>query len=167
MICFHSLKYWYLLQYMRHYIMTFWGCDLLSFFEILIFVTVNSLQILVHSWLWFAFILWNIDICYSSQEWSPSTKTVVICFHSLKYWYLLQFPVLGSVSASSCDLLSFFEILIFVTVLFIFLLVNICCDLLSFFEILIFVTVNQLEQKRKEALWFAFILWNIDICYSK
>ena len=166
MICFHSLKYWYLLQCFWKKWLHLLRCDLLSFFEILIFVTVTDVCASLNLLLWFAFILWNIDICYSSDAKFLIRWFVVICFHSLKYWYLLQLNEMILGKSQGCDLLSFFEILIFVTVQKKFISAIASCDLLSFFEILIFVTVRKRLVYVYQELWFAFILWNIDICYS-
>ena len=137
-ICFHSLKYWYLQQQPNQNLLIGICCDLLSFFEILIFTTTAMyLQKLVLQ-LWFAFILWNTDIYNNATGIYKSSLTVVICFHSLKYWYLQQQRMLRAIMPGSCDLLSFFEILIFTTT--------------------IPAIIALIPQ-----LWFAFILWNTDI----
>ncbi len=115
-ICFRSLKFWYLSQYqLKTYQLTS-GCDLLSIFEILIFVTVLVLFAHLKILLWFAFDLWNSDICHSTDISQCRSHYVVICFRSLKFWYLSQSHFRYRWSCISCDLLSIFEILIFVTV---------------------------------------------------
>ena len=117
-ICFHSLIYWYLLQPVKKEVDIQSSCDLLSFFDLLIFVTTGKFTGWFKLLLWFAFILWSTDICYNEIDLLSLSAGVVICFHSLIYWYLLQqihclFP-----PKPCCDLLSFFDLLIFVTTIF-------------------------------------------------
>ena len=141
MICFHSLIYWYLLQRKVTTDLFKSCCDLLSFFDLLIFVTTVIVAAIRPCMLWFAFILWSTDICYNLAHHHTIPGRVVICFHSLIYWYLLQLWCGGRWTLVSCDLLSFFDLLIFVTTIR--------------FTTLWF-----------GLLWFAFILWSTDICYN-
>ena len=140
-ICFHSLIYWYLLQHCEAFQTLLFRCDLLSFFDLLIFVTTSQQRSLACHRLWFAFILWSTDICYNIQHDIFQRVFVVICFHSLIYWYLLQHW-------------------------FILLCQVFRCDLLSFFDLLIFVTTYTVGGIGGSLLWFAFILWSTDICYN-
>ncbi len=137
-ICFHSLNYWYLQQ--RNWIKTRTSnsCDLLSFFELLIFTTTDALEALYTQGLWFAFILWTTDIYNNKGLYSLKRNYVVICFHSLNYWYLQQLVKRYGITVYGCDLLSFFELLIFTTTS-------------------VYVSICQY------VLWFAFILWTTDI----
>ena len=189
MICFHSLNYWYLQQHEAFAEFCPLGCDLLSFFELLIFTTTACYFLSCVIVLWFAFILWTTDI-YNNHylrafSWSP----VVICFHSLNYWYLQQ-------HFSRCIVfkpLLWFAFILWTTDIYNnlvseFLLTNsvvICfhslnywylqqlfckfchpdkrCDLLSFFELLIFTTTSKSTWQSYLLLWFAFILWTTDI----
>ena len=114
-ICFHSLNYWYLQQLDDLRAEMLVSCDLLSFFELLIFTTTNGVIKYAKSMLWFAFILWTTDIYNNSEQASSCYYFVVICFHSLNYWYLQQQVVLKRLAGHGCDLLSFFELLIFTT----------------------------------------------------
>ena len=116
-ICFHSLNYWYLQQLFPSLYGISASCDLLSFFELLIFTTTRLYTIYCVMPLWFAFILWTTDI-YNNQRWAKKLLIkVVICFHSLNYWYLQQLYWVMQCMVQSCDLLSFFELLIFTTTL--------------------------------------------------
>ena len=137
-MCFHSLNYWYLPQRQSIHEGGASCCDLLSFFELLIFTTTRARYHTYQPKLWFAFILWTTDIYNNKKASAATPTTVVICFHSLNYWYLQQqernYP------------LSFK-----------------CCDLLSFFELLIFTTTMNSAQPAFAELWFAFILWTTDI----
>ena len=139
-ICFHSLNYWYLQQQSKNSMVIDDSCDLLSFFELLIFTTTNCLTRWSSTWLWFAFILWTTDIYNNINPktskchelwfafilWTTDiynnkgfrmigVPLVVICFHSLNYWYLQQPESSKSKTDQGCDLLSFFELLIFTT----------------------------------------------------
>ena len=138
MICFHSLNYWYLQQ--QKVVMKFYqlSCDLLSFFELLIFTTTFNVLASSFIMLWFAFILWTTDIYNNVVAKLLLYFIVVICFHSLNYWYLQQQNGFLRVNKSSCDLL-------------------------SFFELLIFTTTNMDRSEDPIMLWFAFILWTTDI----
>ena len=141
-ICFHSLIYWYFTQPPCLRLPSIQGCDLLSFFDLLIFHTADLQYKRHRRRLWFAFILWFIDISHSSKSKTPSSSNVVICFHSLIYWYFTQQEGVVPVQ-------------------------NISCDLLSFFDLLIFHTAYGRHNKNKRKLWFAFILWFIDISHSR
>ena len=138
MICFHSLNYWYLQQLTTNVDGANSSCDLLSFFELLIFTTTPLIFASTATLLWFAFILWTTDIYNNRMQVVNSNDAVVICFHSLNYWYLQQ-QSLSSVG------------------------IAVCCDLLSFFELLIFTTTALTFLPEHPALWFAFILWTTDI----
>ena len=117
-ICFHSLNYWYLQQQYNHYDYQLVSCDLLSFFELLIFTTTFKQNTGMVVGLWFAFILWTTDIYNNLSYICFERCSVVICFHSLNYWYLQQhFRACFNLSLS-CDLLSFFELLIFTTTIY-------------------------------------------------
>ncbi len=140
-ICFHSLIYWYLIQHIWHFANGSGSCDLLSFFDLLIFDTTRLLWSEPVDPLWFAFILWSTDIWYNRCFSSSNFFGVVICFHSLIYWYLIQ-PFTSSPADTNC------------------------CDLLSFFDLLIFDTTLQLHGAIILWLWFAFILWSTDIWYN-
>ena len=138
MICFHSLNYWYLQQLYDFGIQLLKCCDLLSFFELLIFTTTRNSQYVIRTWLWFAFILWTTDIYNNMLHIGVLFRCVVICFHSLNYWYLQQHSPLNNHVLNGCDLL-------------------------SFFELLIFTTTSVQEYGKYIKLWFAFILWTTDI----
>ena len=138
MICFHSLNYWYLQQHRAVQFNDAYGCDLLSFFELLIFTTTVSYSALQVLLLWFAFILWTTDIYNNLIISKHLLPWVVICFHSLNYWYLQQRADGNAKLRNSCDLL-------------------------SFFELLIFTTTFWYRSKADDGLWFAFILWTTDI----
>ena len=137
-ICFHSLNYWYLQQPDSTIRKVIHGCDLLSFFELLIFTTTAESISSKSSSLWFAFILWTTDIYNNFTNIYFCIPLVVICFHSLNYWYLQQH-------------------------LRLLIQTSYCCDLLSFFELLIFTTTSILIYSTAKSLWFAFILWTTDI----
>ena len=96
-------------------LLRFGCCDLLSFFELLIFTTTLFLSGKNEPVLWFAFILWITDIYHNKSEKDILPCSVVICFHSLNYWYLPQQQQQQGIWQASCDLLSFFELLIFTT----------------------------------------------------
>ncbi|MCX7745061.1 MAG: hypothetical protein N2167_10905, partial [Flavobacteriales bacterium] len=53
---------------------------------------------------------------------------------------MLQLKIITTPPTLSCDLLSFFDLLIFVTAFHLLGMERQCCDLLSFFDLLIFVT---------------------------
>jgi len=89
-ICFHSLTYWYLLHWLWQELAYLMRCDLLSFFDLLIFATLLAVGSVPKNVLWFAFILWPTDICYTHFLFIEHIGSVVICFHSLTYWYLLH-----------------------------------------------------------------------------
>ncbi len=137
-ICFHSLNYWYLQQLLVNVHYLFVRCDLLSFFELLIFTTTLLYNCFFVRVLWFAFILWTTDIYNNRKSLAHHLQGVVICFHSLNYWYLQQQVMFSPLYSFSCDLLSFFELLIFTT-----------------------TWSNLIDHKC--LLWFAFILWTTDI----
>ena len=113
--CFCSLKDWYLLQLKKFCKSRLYSCELLLFFERLIFATTTRAK--RHSFieLWIAFVLWKIDICYNLFFEFLKDKSVVNCFCSLKDWYLLQLQRSILWRATSCELLLFFERLIFAT----------------------------------------------------
>ena len=167
-ICFRSLNLWYLAQ------LSLFGqclnkcCDLLSFFEFMIFGTTRRGFGLDIWLLWFAFVLWIYDIWHNYNDWKEIDMNVVICFRSLNLWYLAQqvseldkrAPVVicfrslnlwylaqhcasALDSISRCDLLSFFEFMIFGTTICSPSDVYQCCDLLSFFEFMIFGTTTN------------------------
>ena len=138
MICFHSLNYWYLQQLLALFYRAFRCCDLLSFFELLIFTTTPTNCRTDTTVLWFAFILWTTDIYNNVIYHWRDERIVVICFHSLNYWYLQQLEAIATIKESSCDLL-------------------------SFFELLIFTTTSTWVATAGTGLWFAFILWTTDI----
>jgi len=166
-ICFHSLNNWYLQQHPTDKAADRYSCDLLSFFEQLIFATTFDWVCSFAAELWFAFILWTTDICNNNSYYIISNSFVVICFHSLNNWYLQQLTHPSLQAARCCDLLSFFEQLIFATTLtggntiktklwfaFILWTTDICNN-----------TPNGKELRHK--LWFAFILWTTDICNNR
>ena len=111
---------------------------MLSIFEILIFTTTSKAVYDSLRLLWFAFNLWDTDIYNNWMMHTQLVKPVVICFQSLRYWYLQQQISAKFMSSSRCDLLSIFEILIFTTT-----------GASGLFGVV--------------ALWFAFNLWDTDI----
>ena len=113
--CFCSLKDWYLLQRSPSIKVSESCCELLLFFERLIFATTNSSHFLCAFALWIAFVLWKIDICYNIPCMRIHSNGVVNCFCSLKDWYLLQRNIVFVFNHLSCELLLFFERLIFAT----------------------------------------------------
>ena len=137
-ICFRSLIFWYLWQLMLWLVSAMYCCDLLSFFDILIFMTTFGFIITNHYSLWFAFVLWYSDIYDNKVCYIIIGCFVVICFRSLIFWYLWQLEALTKGTLPSCDLL-------------------------SFFDILIFMTTRLLAICRRKMLWFAFVLWYSDI----
>ena len=166
MNCFCSLKDWYLLQQFEKLEKSILGCELLLFFERLIFATTldangmyrrrlwiafvlwkidicynSKILIRIEGLLWIAFVLWKIDICYNLLDNCIEVSEVVNCFCSLKDWYLLQ-PILTSETKGAG------------------------CELLLFFERLIFATTFLLLVLQGVQLWIAFVLWKIDICYN-
>ena len=191
-ICFHSLIYWYFTQLSRTRLVRVVSCDLLSFFDLLIFHTAPRRAGSRHVELWFAFILWFIDISHSKGYSSIMCCLVVICFHSLIYWYFTQPLSWIKDWTAGCDLLSFFDLLIFHTatpaaastptgvvicfhslIYWYFTQLQLTkldyfysCDLLSFFDLLIFHTAFVFGFMDCPQLWFAFILWFIDISHS-
>ncbi len=195
MICFHSLNYWYLHQLPTANKSFRLRCDLLSFFELLIFTPTGTVLGDNQKLLWFAFILWttdiytnftrhwvyNITLWFAFILWTTDIYTnkmaritikapVVICFHSLNYWYLHQPWSSRCRLALGCDLLSFFELLIFTPTNNQNFLLTVGCDLLSFFELLIFTPTRDTILLAVHQLWFAFILWTTDIytnCLAK
>ena len=126
----------------------------------------NKIRIKTSSLLWIAFVLWKIDICYNFSTFTMSRMDVVNCFCSLKDWYLLQ-PPFGKPSLTHCcELLLFFERLIFATNSLRCQMKSNRCELLLFFERLIFATTVWEIRKINLRLWIAFVLWKIDICYN-
>ena len=113
--CFCSLKDWYLLQRLFYFCINVIRCELLLFFERLIFATTSTPVPYASLTLWIAFVLWKIDICYNFGDGFMIVPKVVNCFCSLKDWYLLQLPTGRGLSAHRCELLLFFERLIFAT----------------------------------------------------
>ena len=136
---------------------------MLSFFDILIFTTTGLDEILRHKELWFAFVLWYSDIYNNFYKFVWCHVMVVICFRSLIFWYLQQLTNLERTHRKRCDLLSFFDILIFTTTFCFSGSRYFSCDLLSFFDILIFTTTTLLFAPLRPTLWFAFVLWYSDI----
>ena len=114
--CFRSFTYWPLSQFGDITFALFPGCELLSFFHLLTFVTVFFARYAHALRLWIAFVLSLIDLCHS-------------------------FYVVDSAAPSGCELLSFFHLLTFVTVQTREEAINRGCELLSFFHLLTFVTV--------------------------
>ena len=190
-ICFRSLNLWYLAQ--PNFLKLPWSqrCDLLSFFEFMIFGTTFRVNGFGMDMLWFAFVLWIYDIWHNliyQSNWLPALwfafvlwiydiwhnfyvlfyifVDVVICFRSLNLWYLAQHMVAKATSESSCDLLSFFEFMIFGTTGLFGGSLRFCCDLLSFFEFMIFGTTHIFRIQCHESLWFAFVLWIYDIWHN-
>ena len=121
-ICFRSLRIWYLQQLAGRGKMSGKSCDLLSFFENLIFTTTIVRYWYARNWLWFAFVLWESDIYNNGKNRNNSQPPVVICFRSLRIWYLQQPRYKEDMALIGCDLLSFFENLIFTTTLHILIL---------------------------------------------
>ena len=140
-ICFHSLIYWYWPQQFVKFLIHFNSCDLLSFFDLLILTTTTPLLVPPIVALWFAFILWFTDIDHNNLLFAIIILLVVICFHSLIYWYWPQLHDWENPTIEGCDLLSFFDLLILTTTII--------------FEVRWF-----------EWLWFAFILWFTDIDHN-
>ena len=140
-ICFHSLIYWYWPQPLMEKQRRCLGCDLLSFFDLLILTTTFRLFQWITKELWFAFILWFTDIDHNYGHPHAECELVVICFHSLIYWYWPQLD-------------------------FRFVTAGECCDLLSFFDLLILTTTGRLCFHVAFELWFAFILWFTDIDHN-
>ena len=189
MICFHSLNYWYLQQQLHFLSGPVERCDLLSFFELLIFTTTPYQVRRCLKKLWFAFILWTTDIYNNYLSCPKLSKKVVICFHSLNYWYLQQlqacprifYPLLWFAfilwttdiynNVWWCYHSSVFVVICFHSLNYWYLQQLImglayacsCCDLLSFFELLIFTTTALRKLCKSVMLWFAFILWTTDI----
>ena len=87
----------------------------------------------------------------------------MICFRSLIFWYLQQLLKNEKSILAGCDLLSFFDFLIFTTIVSDEGYVENCCDLLSFFDFLIFTTIRCKIYVQSLQLWFAFVLWFSDI----
>ena len=114
-ICFRSLNLWYLAQPTRVSGSLSDGCDLLSFFEFMIFGTTSWNKCSFSNVLWFAFVLWIYDIWHNCSNLANFVENVVICFRSLNLWYLAQRTLLLSIQELCCDLLSFFEFMIFGT----------------------------------------------------
>ena len=80
----------------------------------------------------------------------------------LSFFEQLRFVTTDFVDSNpdmGCDLLSFFEQLRFVTTNFFSWFPNYGCDLLSFFEQLRFVTTSINIINWTHMLWFAFVLW--------
>ena len=113
-------------------------CDLLSYFDILIFMTTRIGRCVKFYVLWFAFVLWYSDIYDNFFLQKYCIHFVVICFRTLIFWYLWQ--LLGNWKSEKW-----------------------CCDLLSYFDILIFMTTCCTCCKANKLLWFAFVLWYSDI----
>ncbi len=115
-ICFRSLIFWYLQQLKYGFVGQGEGCDLLSFFDFLIFTTIYQALKVLPSPLWFAFVLWFSDIYNNKNMGYIWDVEVVICFRSLIFWYLQQLMILCLICHRCCDLLSFFDFLIFTTI---------------------------------------------------
>ena len=113
-ICFHSLNYWYLQQ------------------PFILLPPPKAVVICFHSL--------NYWYLQQQRENIIDNVEVVICFHSLNYWYLQQRSESLTSFRQGCDLLSFFELLIFTTTRMLIYFLTYRCDLLSFFELLIFTT---------------------------
>ena len=114
-ICFCSLNLWYLPQHTTALTAILTCCDLLLFFEFMIFATTFKDYALRWVMLWFAFVLWIYDICHNCINVRYWKRIVVICFCSLNLWYLPQQIVTTCIISYSCDLLLFFEFMIFAT----------------------------------------------------
>ena len=111
---------------------------MLSYFDILIFMTTpTDIESFVKT-LWFAFVLWYSDIYDNNPFGTEESNKVVICFRTLIFWYLWQLLLMVGLQVKRCDLLSYFDILIFMTTL-------------------------AKYSSRTQRLWFAFVLWYSDI----
>ena len=142
-------------------------CDLLSFFDLLIFTTTWVYTELLPVWLWFAFILWFTDIYHNKIRSSITPDIVVICFHSLIYWYLPQ-PVQHFLNTPSQ--LWFAFILWFTDIYHNYSsktcevpLVVICFHSLIYWYLPQPTLGIRITRFR---LWFAFILWFTDIYHN-
>ncbi len=161
MICFRSLNYFWLIptwqgqrliwfqlwfafvlwttfDWYQHRCFYLWwlvGCDLLSFFELLLIDT------------------------NTGNQWEEF-GSVVICFRSLNYFWLIPTYQMANTPINSCDLLSFFELLLIDTNNKDFEAgggtVVICFRSLNYFWLIpTFTPSNCLAVP----LWFAFVLW--------
>ncbi len=161
-------------------------CDLLSFFELLLIDINRSLQNLRHLQLWFAFVLWTTFDWYQQVGswlvgskccdllsffelllidinfliWSYCTSYVVICFRSLNYFWLISTVMPENKMHLSCDLLSFFELLLIdinTSILYMQdILVVICFRSLNYFWL---ISTPFKNTPITRMLWFAFVLW--------
>ena len=113
--CFRSLNLWYLPQPWGIAALKWPCCELLSFFEFMIFATTLWTSCLTPMALWIAFVLWIYDICHNLLQCCCWYSTVVNCFRSLNLWYLPQLMNYGDFITYRCELLSFFEFMIFAT----------------------------------------------------
>ena len=114
-ICFRTLIFWYLWQPIAFLYGEPYRCDLLSYFDILIFMTTHYFVENTEPLLWFAFVLWYSDIYDNWSTMHYIWNWVVICFRTLIFWYLWQLSLQLIIGTISCDLLSYFDILIFMT----------------------------------------------------
>ena len=78
--CFRSFTYWPLSQltWATSWILT--GCELLSFFHLLTFVTVSPFMYANAVKLWIAFVLSLIDLCHSRPQWQWRHQQLWIAF---------------------------------------------------------------------------------------
>jgi len=142
------------------------SCELLSFFHLLTFVTVAHLMSRPSKVLWIAFVLSLIDLCHSVVRAGDRVYPVVNCFRSFTYWPLSQLIFCSSSSPISCELLSFFHLLTFVTVL---LLVLTQSPVLWIAFVLSLIDLCHSVHSVKpwvHPLWIAFVLSLIDLCHS-
>ena len=139
--CFRSFTYWPLSQLREHLPYLFLCCELLSFFHLLTFVTVKGERVMTAKQLWIAFVLSLIDLCHSRLPRWYCLRQVVNCFRSFTYWPLSQYTGFIPWPLACCELLSFFHLLTFVTVI---IVSNVACC----------------------KLWIAFVLSLIDLCHS-
>ena len=88
--CFRSFTYWPLSQLSFRLHLRRMGCELLSFFHLLTFVTVCGSYSDMRLVLWIAFVLSLIDLCHSFLHDTKKMHMVVNCFRSFTYWPLSQ-----------------------------------------------------------------------------
>jgi len=116
--------------------------------------------------LWFAFVLWIYDICHNVTVDNATLAAVVICFRSLNLWYLPQRPLLKRAAGIVVICFRSLNLWYLPQHLQIMHPYLICCDLLSFFEFMIFATTMVMDAVGSGSLWFAFVLWIYDICHN-
>ena len=164
--CFRSFTYWPLSQFGWLATHDSKGCELLSFFHLLTFVTVIRLDNQHRHALWIAFVLSLIDLCHSGRWKANKGSEVVNCFRSFTYWPLSQ------CLPESCW--NLWVVNCFRS--FTYWPLSQCryrpqeteysCELLSFFHLLTFVTVIDGGRIFRIWLWIAFVLSLIDLCHS-